>query len=243
MYKLCVYKDCGYSYSVVGSTPTKGQWTIFSFPKNPERARIWLENAQVHPKISKNQLFLCSKHFDTKFISSNRNRTMLVGEAIPIPYTKDKDPDPKEEYCAALEDFSTNVSDDELDELIQEAVKNSVNKSKEPKTDMMAKKNNTESPPAKRSRESTSAAPVAIESPTTKSCSTDSDPEQMESIDTSEVSVFQFKGQEYVQMSMEFYMLEKRKMSELVKDYRRTLQNIKDQVSECLKGNKPIKKA
>ncbi|KAH8288663.1 hypothetical protein KR054_007463 [Drosophila jambulina] len=218
--KSCVYKDCGYFYSIIGGEPIKGQWTLFSFPKQPERARIWFENAQVHPKIPKGQLFICSKHFDTKFISSNKNRTMLVGEAIPFPYTNKKDPDPDTEYCTEQEDFSINLIDDELDELIREAVE----------------KINIESPPAKRSRESPKALPVAIEPSSTEICSADSDPDHIETIDTSEVSVFHFKGQEYVQMSMEFYMLEKRKMAELVKEYKRILRNIKDQVSECLTG-------
>ncbi|KAH8264124.1 hypothetical protein KR038_003286 [Drosophila bunnanda] len=238
MSKSCVYKDCNYSYSIIGNTPTKGQWTIFSFPKHPERARIWLENAQVHPKIPKSQLFLCSKHFDSNFISSNKNRTMLVGEALPIPYTKNQDPDPDEENCGAQQNFSINLSDDELEELIQETVIS--NRSKEPKNDMVEKKNNIELPPPKRSRKSPNAPPIAIESPSTEMCSTDLDPDQIETIDTTEVSVFQFKGQEYVQMSMEFYLLEKRKMAELLKEYQRTLQNIKDQVSQCLKGRSGI---
>ncbi|KAH8248441.1 hypothetical protein KR032_008446 [Drosophila birchii] len=233
--KSCVYKDCGYFYSAIGSSPTKGKWTLFSFPKQPERARIWIENAQVHPKIPKSQLFICSKHFDTKFISSNKNRTLLVGEAVPFPYIKEKDTVPDSDPypdtdCAAQEDFSINLSDDELDELIQEAVENNESTLREP-NEMRGKK----SPPAKRLRESTSATPIAIESPSTEIGNADCDPDLIETIDTSEVSVFHFKGQEYVQMSMEFYMLEKRKMAELVKGYQRTLRNIKDQVSECLK--------
>lgn len=67
--------------------------------------------------------------------------------------------------------------------------------------------------------------------PSTKTSSpADSDADNIEAIDTSEVSVFNFKGQEYVQMSMEFYMREKRMVAELLRKYRETLRNIKDQV-------------
>ncbi|XP_017031123.1 uncharacterized protein Dlip2 [Drosophila kikkawai] len=227
--RCCVYKDCGYYYSVHGSPVAKGEWTMFSFPKQPERVRIWLENAQVHPKIPQNQRFLCSKHFDTKFISSNKNRTLLVGEAVPFPYINEKDTDQDEECSAAQADLSIELSDEELDELILEAVSTSM----EPKKDMGEKiETNLESPAAKRPRESTNVPQVAREPPSTEiSSPADFGPDQIEAIDTSEVSVFQFKGEEYVQMSMEFYMLEKRKMAKLVEEYKRTLRSIKDQVS------------
>lgn len=52
-----------------------------------------------------------------------------------------------------------------------------------------------------------------------------------DNIDTTEVSVFNFKGQEYVQMSMEYYLQEKRKMAKLLQDYKNALRSIKKHIS------------
>lgn len=46
-------------------------------------------------------------------------------------------------------------------------------------------------------------------------------------IDDSEVSIFKFKGEQYVQMSREYYLQEKRQLLEQLRSYKRTLANIK----------------
>lgn len=57
--RSCAYKDCEYYYVGHENALTKGR-TLFAFPKQPQRARIWHENGQVHPKIPHSQLFMCS---------------------------------------------------------------------------------------------------------------------------------------------------------------------------------------
>lgn len=49
-------------------------------------------------------------------------------------------------------------------------------------------------------------------------------------IDTSEVSIFKFKGEQYVQMSREYYLQEKRQLMEQLSSYKRTVANIRKQL-------------
>ncbi|XP_017009909.2 uncharacterized protein Dlip2 [Drosophila takahashii] len=227
--RTCAYKDCEYYYALHDSMQSKGR-TLFAFPKQPERARIWHENGQVHPKIPQNQLFMCSSHFDRRFISSGKNRTLLVGEAVPYPY-EEKDPDPEEEpqqvASTSQESYFINLSDDELS--INNVDTTSKTKSSEKEIEI-----DLEAIAAKRPRESTSTislsvkeTPKADPKPTEEAVS-----EEPSIIDTSEVSVFSFKGQEYVQMSMEYYLNEKKMMAELLKNYKNALRSIKAQVSQ-----------
>jgi len=88
--------------------------------------------------------------------------------------------------------------------------------------------------PAKRAKESQSTIGRSVKkTPKTDPSSTEA-PVSVEPgiIDTSEVSVFTFKGQEYVQMSMEYYLKEQRKMAELLENYKNALRAIKEHVSE-----------
>lgn len=80
--RACVYKDCDFFQA----TNCKHSRALFSCPKNPERAKIWRENGKVHPKLPAHLLLMCAKHFDPIFISTTKNRTLLVGEAVPYPY-------------------------------------------------------------------------------------------------------------------------------------------------------------
>lgn len=45
------------------------------------------------------------------------------------------------------------------------------------------------------------------------------------------MSLFKFKGQQYVQMSLEFYLKEKRELVNKLKMYKEALKSIKKQVS------------
>ncbi|XP_017081713.1 uncharacterized protein LOC108114990 isoform X2 [Drosophila eugracilis] len=225
--RTCVYKDCEYYYFVHDNSQKKSR-TLFAFPKQQERARIWHINGKVHPKIPQTQLFMCSSHFDRKFISSTKNRTVLVGEAVPYPY-EDSEPDAEEETqqvaSTSHESYYINMSDDELS--INNVDTTTSNKTKIEHFDI-------ESTPAKRQRESvrvpsvketSKAEPVPTAEPADESI-------DIEAIDTSEVSVFNFKGQEYVQMSMEYYLKEKRKMTELLHNYKKALKSIKAHVTQ-----------
>lgn len=114
--RSCAYKDCEYYYVGHENALTKGR-TLFAFPKQPQRARIWHENGQVHPKIPHSQLFMCSLHFDRKFISSSKNRTLLVGEAVPFPYEESSskpEEEPQQVASTSHESYYINLSDDEL---------------------------------------------------------------------------------------------------------------------------------
>ncbi|EDV47804.1 uncharacterized protein LOC6552291 [Drosophila erecta] len=223
--RSCAYKDCEYYYVGHENALTKGR-TLFAFPKQPERARIWHENGQVHPKIPQSQLFMCSLHFDRKFISSSKNRTLLVGEAVPYPY-KENSPKPEEEpqqvASTSHESYYINLSDDELS--INNVDTTSISTTLRKDLDIVR-----DIPPAKRPKESIA---IALK----KAVKSESNPiaervrVEPDHIDTSEVSVFNFKGQEYVQMSMEYYLQEKRKMTKLLQDYRNVLKSIKAQVS------------
>ncbi|XP_043946946.1 uncharacterized protein LOC108032918 [Drosophila biarmipes] len=225
--RSCAYKDCEYYYALRGNTQPR---SMFAFPKQAERARIWHENGQVHPKIPQTQLFMCASHFDRKFISSSKNRTLLVGEAVPFPYGK-TDPDPEEEpeqvASTSQESYLINLSDDEVSINSVDTTSRTNPPETEPHRDLKA-------PSTKRSRESTltihpseKEAPKADPSPTEAHVSV-----EPSIIDTSEVSVFTFKGQEYVQMSMDYYLKEKQMMAELLNNYRNALRSIKGHVSQ-----------
>ncbi|KAH8418441.1 hypothetical protein KR009_003880 [Drosophila setifemur] len=223
--RACVYKDCEYYYSV---HDTKGR-TLFAFPKNTERARIWHENGKVHPKIPPNQLYMCSQHFDPAFISASKSRTLLVGEAIPYPYPKrdpDGDPEPDAESEEAFQQVAStssqgnyyiNLSDDEL----SINTVGSTTKSKASEGDLQL-------PTPKRAKDSVNIISLAK---TKHPLPADHAPDNVGSIDTSEVSVFNFKGHEYVQMSLVYYLKEKHQMAAMLKEYKNTLRNIKAQVS------------
>ncbi|XP_017046010.1 uncharacterized protein LOC108091369 [Drosophila ficusphila] len=227
--RTCAYKDCEYYYDIHDNALTKGR-TLFAFPKQNERAKIWHKNGRVHPKIPQNQLFMCSLHFDRKFISSSKNRTLLVGEAVPYPY-QERDSEPEEELqqvaSTSQERYFINLSDDEL----------SINVDTTSKQNTLDKELDfeLEAPLAKRPK-STVAAPSVKDTPP-EAPSLAAEPSSIkldliEAIDISEVSVFNFKGQEYVQMSMEYYLNEKRKLVELLKDYKAALRSIKSHVSQ-----------
>lgn len=58
--------------------------------------------------------------------------------------------------------------------------------------------------------------------------STPDDDEQL--IDTSAVSVFQIRGEQYVQMSQDYYLHEKRQLMEQIRRYKHILSNIRTQL-------------
>jgi len=71
----------------------------------------------VHPKIPQTQLYLCSIHFDPKFISSSKNRTLLVGEAVPYRYGEkgpDTEDQPEQVASTSQESYFINLSDDKV---------------------------------------------------------------------------------------------------------------------------------
>lgn len=59
--------------------------------------------------------------------------------------------------------------------------------------------------------------------------SSTSDDEQL--IDTSAVSVFQIRGEKYVQMPRDYYLQEKRQMMEQIRRYNNILSNIRTQLA------------
>lgn len=83
--RLCAYRDC-HSFYYRQDNSGCSEVTLFAFPKDPKRAEQWRLLGQVHPKIGPKQLYMCSKHFDTKYLSLNKNRRILLGEALPFPF-------------------------------------------------------------------------------------------------------------------------------------------------------------
>ncbi|XP_033162645.1 uncharacterized protein LOC117142649 isoform X1 [Drosophila mauritiana] len=224
--RSCAYKDCEYYYVGHENALTKGR-TMFAFPKQPHRARIWHANGQVHPKIPHSQLFMCSLHFDRKFISSSKNRTLLVGEAVPYPYEESStkpEEEPQQVASTSHESYYINLSDDELS--INNVDTTSITTTLKKDLDIVH-----DSPPQKRPKESSIVIALEEAVKTEPKSNAGRVRAEPDNIDTTEVSVFNFKGQEYVQMSMEYYLEEKRKMAELLQDYRNALRSIKTHVS------------
>ncbi|KAH8330183.1 hypothetical protein KR074_011181 [Drosophila pseudoananassae] len=224
--RACVYKDCDF-YQSANCQKVR---PLFSCSKNPERARIWRERGRVHPKIPPQQLLMCSKHFDPSFISITKNRALLVGEAVPYPYEEPEtattveqdleleaeDFDQVASTSNTQENYYISLNDDEQNIITVE----STTKSKDKNICLES----SSSP--KRSKKSPSI-PAAKETPSDLKEKKSND----DGIDTSEVSLFNFKGEQYVQMSLEFYLKEKRELADKLKIYKETLRSIKKQVS------------
>lgn len=88
--RFCVYKDC-HNFHYRQDKSASNDFTLFAFPKDRERAELWHLLGQVDPKIQGKHLFMCSIHFDSKYLSTSKYRTILVGEAVPIPYGSEED--------------------------------------------------------------------------------------------------------------------------------------------------------
>lgn len=88
--RFCVYKEC-HNFHYRQDKSASNNFTLFAFPKDRERAELWHLLGQVDPKIQGKHLFMCSKHFDSKYLSTSKYRTILVGEAVPIPYGSEED--------------------------------------------------------------------------------------------------------------------------------------------------------
>ncbi|XP_017102126.2 uncharacterized protein Dlip2 isoform X1 [Drosophila bipectinata] len=224
--RACVYKDCDF-YQSANCQKVR---PLFSCSKNPERARIWRENGRVHPKIPPQQLLMCSKHFDPSFISMTKNRALLVGEAVPYPYKEPEtvttldqvlqfeaeDFDQVASTSTAQENYYISLNDDEQSIITVE----STTKSKDKKDICL------ESSSPKRSKKSPTV-PAVKETPSDSKEKVSND----DGIDTSEVSLFNFKGEQYVQMSLEYYLKEKRELADQLKVYKEILRSIKKQIS------------
>uniref|UniRef100_A0A1A9WJD4 THAP-type domain-containing protein n=1 Tax=Glossina brevipalpis TaxID=37001 RepID=A0A1A9WJD4_9MUSC len=84
--RACAYRDCE-NYILDGARTSK--FTLFQFPKNPERFERWLELGQAPTNLPISSYQYCSDHFDSKYFSQNGRRLVLVGSAEPFPYVKD----------------------------------------------------------------------------------------------------------------------------------------------------------
>ena len=63
------------------------QCTVFRLPKKEELANLWLKfiNRKDIEKLSRKYVFVCEKHFETKYLSPTKNRTRLLMHLNPIP--------------------------------------------------------------------------------------------------------------------------------------------------------------
>lgn len=82
--RSCIFKKCG-NYINLRDRSFKDV-KLFSFPKNPERRKKWMELGEVPQNLPESMYFFCSDHFDKKYLAINNRRTVLVGEAVPFPY-------------------------------------------------------------------------------------------------------------------------------------------------------------
>ncbi|XP_022213370.2 uncharacterized protein LOC111068293 [Drosophila obscura] len=229
--RVCTYKNCENYYLINDSTST----TVFAPPKQPERAQIWRENGRVHPKISPHKMFMCCEHFDPKFISSSKNRKLLVGEAVPYPYEGSPEPEEAEALeqvasTSSQESYFINLTDS--DELSINNVESTTGGSKRLATTPQTYKNGIEislvSPCTKRSRTTVTEATVEVIPLSEATIKKEPAVAEDQAIDATEVSTFIFKGEEYVQMSKAYYMREKREIAEQLKQYKTILKNIKE---------------
>ena len=84
--KKCAYKNCDTQCN------NTNNFTLFAFPKDPERFEKWVEISQCS-HVPDSQKFLCEKHFDRIYICRNPRRKTLVGEAVPIRLQEQEDND------------------------------------------------------------------------------------------------------------------------------------------------------
>ncbi|XP_032293298.1 uncharacterized protein Dlip2 [Drosophila virilis] len=254
--RLCAYKDCHNFYYRQDNSGC-GDVTLFAFPKDTKRAEQWRVLGQVHPKIGPKQLYMCSIHFDAKYLSLNKNRRILLGEALPFPYSERRTPEENPEqmtatssstaqqsYCinpgakknqmeddnlkesisttcsSSQQSFYINMDEDDLsiDKLVMVESTTTPSQTKgNAETDLFDKIELSIVPPARKR-----ARPPTLELDEEEPAAED---DQL--IDDSEVSIFKFKGEQYVQMSREYYLQEKRQLLEQLRTYKRTLANIK----------------
>ncbi|ALC46855.1 Dip2 [Drosophila busckii] len=221
--RICVYKGCNNLYVAQDKS---GGHTFFSFPKDPKREKLWKLLGQVHPKIGPKQLFMCSKHFDEKYISVSKTRTILVGEAVPNAY-EDRDED--EEYethetkemtvpsSSTQQSFTINLYDDLNNlEMVESTTATTSNEQADAPVEVKLL------PLNKRKRE---ASPIVTNNEPNAAADFDD-----KLLDSNEVSIFKFKGEEYVQMSKEYYLQEKRQMNNKLQLYNRILRGIRSQI-------------
>ncbi|XP_062123108.1 uncharacterized protein LOC133836554 [Drosophila sulfurigaster albostrigata] len=234
--RICVYRDCHNFYSRVDNSACSDV-TLFSFPKDAKRAELWRLLGQVHPKIGAKQLYMCSKHFDSKYLSVTKHRTTLIGEALPIAYENAEDvDDPNEsaelslshenvyiksndngniEICSpkkatkTAQSFYIELDDDQL------TLDNVVLLES---TEQLKQINVVPSPTRKRPRSPSPAPPSPL----------DDDDQQL--LDASEVQTIIVKGKHYVQMPREYYVQEKRQMLQQLQQYKEILSNIRQQL-------------
>lgn len=253
--RMCVFKDCPSFYSRLDSTACSGV-TFFSFPKDPSRAELWRSLGQVNTKISSKHLFMCSKHFEDKYLSRTQNRTILVGQAVPIAYKN------------TMSKGISQMEDDELDKMTS------------PSPNLITVNNGSYNPqnsPCKTTENTqnfyidledddddddhqTSAKLIVVQSneandkkigkqfevsivpPSLKRVhspspsvddSAEEDDDQL--INLSEVSIFKMKGEEYVQMSRKYYLNEKRQMMNQLQSYRQVIRNIDTLIKNQMK--------
>ncbi|KAH8417208.1 hypothetical protein KR222_006354 [Zaprionus bogoriensis] len=214
--RICVYKDChNFYYRQYNSACN--DITLFSFPKDPERAQKWRTLGQVHPKIGVKQLFMCSEHFDAKFLSTSKNRTILVGQALPRAYSSEQSKTATATTTTQQNNRSNNNNDNAEDCARLRPSTSSGN---------FCINSNLEE-----SGEKQAAADCPLDLETVVMLEyTPAAKEAQDSSESNEVSIFCIKGRKYVQMSQDHYLMEKRQMLALLRSYRLALRNIKAQL-------------
>ncbi|KAH8393845.1 hypothetical protein KR215_002259 [Drosophila sulfurigaster] len=217
--RICVYRDCHNFYSRVDNSACSDV-TLFSFPKDTKRAELWRLLGQVHPKIGAKQLYMCSKHFDSKYLSVTKHRTTLIGEALPIAYENTEevdDPNESAEISLSHENLYIKSNENGNIEICspKKATKTAQSFYIELDDDQLTLDNVV-------LLESTEQLKQTPPSPL------DDDDQQL--LDASEVQTIIVKGKHYVQMPREYYVQEKRQMLQQLQQYKEILSNIRQQL-------------
>ncbi|XP_034486824.1 uncharacterized protein LOC117791232 [Drosophila innubila] len=241
--RICVFKDCNNYYSRIENSDV----TIFSFPKDPKRAEQWRLLGQVHPNITNRQLFMCSKHFDAKYLSITKNRTILLGEAVPNAYEStenlvavdnvnhNQETSPSsstaQSFYIDLDDDQLNVENviivessksNEMDQVKQCEFLGNHDKRIASELNISTVGVSIVSPSRNR------AYSPSLSLPDSSDDCMEEDVEQL--IDASEVSLFKMRNEEYVQMTREYYLREKRQMMNQLRAYKQILRSFKTQL-------------
>uniref|UniRef100_A0A1B0FQP5 THAP-type domain-containing protein n=1 Tax=Glossina morsitans morsitans TaxID=37546 RepID=A0A1B0FQP5_GLOMM len=259
--RACAYKDCE-NYILDGAR--SGKFTLFQFPKNPERFQRWLELGQAPTNLPNSSYQYCSDHFDSIYFSQSGRRIALVGLAEPFPYVKatltpdintiniTNDLQFYEDNADALvgyeltEDCQGNDQEQDIVvSTVQEDEDDGIMKVKETKRDNnfsgTKRKLLNESNIREHKKKLSKTYALSVEDFVGAADISDSD-EHLENDISSEISevdaasliddkaavtTFIYKGEEYVQMSKDYYVKEKRDLLKRLHKMKSAIKSIK----------------
>uniref|UniRef100_A0A182VYU1 THAP-type domain-containing protein n=1 Tax=Anopheles minimus TaxID=112268 RepID=A0A182VYU1_9DIPT len=107
--KCCSYFECG------NNSFTNPAVTFFSFPKQRDRCETWMKAAGVPQSLADNRMFrfLCDRHFPSIYICRSQRRTLLLANAVPIPFNEPSEEMGKTDVLEIVEEITEELIDSE----------------------------------------------------------------------------------------------------------------------------------